>query len=223
MKLNQIKIKLNFMSQEKQTSNEFRIGFKSNPKEVITQCEKLLKGDKVKEIHLSAVANSIGELTTITEILKLIIPGLSQKKLFSVISPRSSEKDKKPDKKSKRLYPRLEFILSIDEKDNQIDSPSKISEDEISLLIDSLEKQKESYRKTRKSRRALNNSRRWRTYSRRPKYSNPNRRTSYGKKKVGYSYRRPFGRSPNGRKSVVKKAGGSRKNSGNKQVSPVKN
>ena len=47
--MNQIKIKLNFMSQEKQTSNEFRIGFKSNPKEVITQCEKLLKDDKVKE------------------------------------------------------------------------------------------------------------------------------------------------------------------------------
>ena len=211
------------MSQEEQASNEFRIGFNSKPKEVITKCEKLLKDDKAKEIHLSAVANSIGELTIITEILKLVIPGLSQKNLFSVISPRSSEKDKMPDKKSKRLYPRIEFILSIDEKDKQIDSPSKISEDEISLLIDSLEKQKESYRKSRKSKRALNNTRRWRTYSRRPRYSNPNRRTSYGKKKAIYSYRRPLVRNPNGRKSVVKKAGGSRKNSGNKPASPVKN
>ena len=211
------------MSQEEQASNEFKIGFKSNPKEVITKCEKLLKDDKVKEIHLSAVANSIGELTIIAEILKIIIPGLSQKKLFSAISPRSNEKDKKPDQKPKRLYPKLEFILFIDEKDKQIDSAPKISEEEISLLIDSLEKQKESYRKSRKSMRSLKNGRRWRPYSRRPRFSNPKRRASYGKKKAGYNYRKPFGRSPNGKKSVVKKAGGSRKNSGNKQTFPVKN
>ena len=211
------------MSQEEQASNEFRIGFKSNPKEVITKCEKLLKDDKVKEIHLSAVANSIGELTIIAEILKIIIPGLSQKKLFSAISPRSNEKDKKPDQKPKRLYPRLEFILFIDEKDKQIDSAPKISEEEISLLIDSLEKQKESYRKSRKSMRSLKNGRKWRPYSRRPRFSNPKRRASYGMKKAGYNYRKLFGRSPNGKKSVVKKAGGSRKNSGNKQTFPVKN
>ena len=136
------------MSQEKQLPNEFRIGFKSNPKDVITQCEKILKEDKTKEVHLSAVANSIGELTIIVEILKSMIPCLSQKKILSVISPRSKEKDKKPEDKPKKLFPRIEFILSIDEKDKNNDNcPAKITEEERALLIDTLEKQKESFRK----------------------------------------------------------------------------
>lgn len=209
------------MSQEKQLSNEFRIGIKSSPKYVITQCEKLLKEDKSKEIQLSAVGHSIGELTIISEILKSMIPQLSKKMLFSVISSKPSEKDKKIENKTRRLYPRLEIVLSVDEKDKE-DSPIKITEEERTLLIETLEKQKEYYRKSRKSRRPLRNRRRWKNYSRKPRYQNSIRRNSYNKKKIAYN-RRPFGKSPNGRRSNVKKTNGSRKNSGNKPASPVKN
>ena len=101
------------MSQEKQLPNEFRIGFKSNPKDVITQCEKILKEDKTKEVHLSAVANSIGELTIIVEILKSMIPCLSQKKILSVISPRSKEKDKKPEDKPKSFFQELNSFYPL--------------------------------------------------------------------------------------------------------------
>ena len=66
------------MSEDKRPENEFRIGLKSNPKEVITQCEKLLKDDKFKEIHLSAISSSIGEISIIAEILKYTFPNLSQ-------------------------------------------------------------------------------------------------------------------------------------------------
>lgn len=211
------------MSQEKQPSNEFRIGFKSNPKDVITKCEKLFKDDKSKEVHISAVSNSIGELSIIAEILKSMIPGLRQKNIFSAISPRSKDSDKKSKKKSKKLYPRLEIILSIDEKDNNGGSPSKIEESERMLLIDTLEKQKEKFRKIRKSRKIVKNNARWKSFSRRPRHLNPIRINSYGKKKIGYNQRRTFGKSPNGRKSVVKKTSGSKKNNGNKQASPVKN
>ena len=209
------------MSEEKQVSNEFRIGFKSNPKDVISQCEKLLKEDKSKEVHLSAVANSIGELTTIVEILKLMIPGLSEKKEFSVISPRTSQKDKNAEKKKKRLYPRIEFILSFDEKKES--SPTKITEEERAILINTLEKQKESFRKSKKSIRTIGQNRKWRNYSRRQRYSYAARRTSYNGKKTVYNNRRPFGKSLSKRKNNVKKVTGSRKNSGNKQASPVKN
>lgn len=210
------------MSQEKQFPNEFRIGFKSNPKDVITQCEKILKEDKTKEVHLSAVANSIGELTIIVEILKSMIPCLSQKKILSVISPRSKEKDKKPEDKPKKLFPRIEFILSIDEKDKNNDNcPAKITEEERALLIDTLEKQKESFRKSRKSMKTLRKYRRWRTYSRKGRYSRPIRRNIYNRKKVNNT-RRPFSKPPRGRNVNVKKTG-SRKESRNKQASPVKN
>lgn len=212
------------MSQEKQLTNEFKIGFKSNPKDIITQCEKLFKEDKSKEVHLSAVANSIGELTIITEILKLMIPGLVQKKILSVIPPRSKEKEKKDQNKPKKLYPRIEFILSIDKKDkNNDDSPSKITEEERTLLINTLENQKESFRKSRKSMRTLRNYRKWRTNSRSLRFSKPSRRISYNRKKVGNNIRRPFGKPSRGRKMNVKKINGGWKESGSKQDSTVKN
>ena len=98
-------------------NNEIRVGNRSKPKELIAQCEKLLKEDKLKEIHLTAVGNSIGDLIIAVEILKSSNPGLFQQSIFSTIGPRSPKnppKDKEKEKeneKPQKLYPHKSFIL----------------------------------------------------------------------------------------------------------------
>lgn len=77
---------------------------------------KLLKEDKVKEIHLSAVGNSIGDLIIAVEILKSSNPGLFQQNIFSTIGPRapknqSPEKEKDKDKE-KREWKASKIISS---------------------------------------------------------------------------------------------------------------
>lgn len=209
------------MSEEKIASNEFRIGFRSNPKEIITKCEKLFKDDKVKEIHLSAISSSIGEITTISEILKYIFPNLSKKNVFSVITPPLSNKKKKSEENAKKLYPRLEIILTMGEKNEG--SPTNITEEEIKILIDTLEKQKESFRKSRNSRKHVRRNRRWRTYSRKKRYSYSAKRINFNIKRAGFNTRRLFGKSPLRGRSNVNKANERRKNSGNRQAASVKN
>jgi hypothetical protein len=209
------------MSEDKRPANEFRIGFKSNPKEVITQCEKLLKDDKFKEIHLSAISSSIGEISIIAEILKYTFPNLSQKNVFSVITPPSTEKKKKTDENKKKLYPRLEIILTLGDKKEE--PATKITEEEIKILIDTLEKQKESYRKSRNSKKAFRRIRRWRTYSRKKRYSYSPKKNNFTAKRTGFFNRRPFGKSPIRGRNNVNKTMGSRKDSGNKQAASVKN
>ena len=209
------------MSEDKRPANEFRIGFKSNPKEVITQCEKLLKDDKFKEIHLSAISSSIGEISIIAEILKYTFPNLSQKNVFSVITPPSTEKKKKTDENKKKLYPRLEIILTLGDKKEE--PATKITEEEIKILIDTLEKQKESYRKSRNSKKVFRRIRRWRTYSRKKRYSYSPKKNNFTAKRTGFFNRRPFGKSPIRGRNNVNKTMGSRKDSGNKQAASVKN
>ena len=209
------------MSEDKRPANEFRIGFKSNPKEVITQCEKLLKDDKFKEIHLSAISSSIGEISIIAEILKYTFPNLSQKNVFSVITPPSTEKKKKTDENKKKLYPRLEIILTLGDKKEE--PATKITEEEIKILIDTLEKQKESYRKSRNSKKAFRRIRRWRTYSRKKRYSYSPKKNNFTAKRTGFFNRRPFGKSPIRGRNNVNKSMGIRKDSGNKQAASVKN
>ena len=209
------------MSEDKRPANEFRIGFKSNPKEVITQCEKLLKDDKFKEIHLSAISSSIGEISIIAEILKYTFPNLSQINVFSVNTPPSTEKKKKADENKKKLYPRLEIILTLGDKKEE--PATKITEEEIKILIDTLEKQKESYRKSRNSKKAFRRIRRWRTYSRKKSYSYSPKKNNFTAKRTGFFNRRPFGKSPIRGRNNVNKTMGSRKDSGNKQAASVKN
>ncbi len=227
MAYNQFKIKINYMSEDKKPSNEFRIGFKSNPKDVISQCEKLLKENKIKELHLSAVANSIGELSIIVEILKSNFPNLFQKNIFSVITPRSNGNEKKAELKKKKLYPRLEIILSTEKIVQKEESPTKITEEERQLLIETIDKQKESFRKLRKNQNPFRRNRRWRRFSKRPgkSYSYSAKRTTFNGKKARFNARRPFGKAPIRRKNNVKKPNSSsgRKSSVNKQASPVKN
>ena len=87
------------MTEAQKPSNEIKIGFKSKPKEVIAQCEKLIKDEKFKDLHLSAISTSIGDLVIAVEILKSMFPNLSQQNIFTTISPLPNEKSKKSDTK----------------------------------------------------------------------------------------------------------------------------
>ena len=198
------------MSKDKKPSNEFRIGFKSNPKEVINQCINILKGDKIKELHLSAVSTSIGEISIISEILKSIILDLSQKNVFSVIYPFSQKKERTEEYKN-RLYPKLEIILTIGEKNE--DSTAKINEEVLKLLIDTYERQKESFRKSRKSKKPIRRNKRWINYSRNTRYSYSVKRVNFNAKSIMFINRRPFGKSSNRKEIMSIKAKKSRKSS----------
>ena len=218
------KNKLNHMSEDKTPTNEFRIGIKSKPKELITQCEKLLKDEKVKDLHLSAVGNSIGEVLTIAEILKSMYPNLFQKTIFSTIPGRTtdSNKDKKAD--PKKLFPKLEIILSTEKMVDKNENSVQISEDERQLLIDTLEKKKEMLNKRKKFRRPFRRIRQWGYNTRRQRFAYSAKRIGYNNRRYGFSNNsRPY-RKPTIRKRLNnRKFNGTKKNSGNKQPSPVKN
>lgn len=217
--------KIKFMSEDKKPNNEIRIGFRSKPKDIIAKCENLLKEEKVKDLHLSAVGNSIGDLVVIVEIMKLIIPGINQISTLSTISPRTNIKEKKDEPKNKSLQPRLEIILSMQKlPENKEGSKTSFTEKERQLLIDSLDKKKDALKKERKFRKSFitNRRRRYNGNFRRQGFGYSANRTSYNKRRNGYNRRR-FEKNPSGgRKSNDRKFNGTSKNSGNKQ-SPVKN
>ena len=198
--------KINLMSEEKKVSNEIRIGLRTKPKEIIAQCEKLIKEEKVKELHLSAVGNTIGNLVVAVEIVKSLFPNLHQSSEFSTIPARSLEKDKdkKPDTKPQRLYPRFEIILSTEKlAEKKEGSQSKITEEERTILIETLEKQKEAFTKIRRLRRNFINTRR-RVFNGRRKNA------PYSAKNRGYNNRRRTGFR--GRQFVKSSAGARRNN-----------
>ena len=212
------------MSEEKTTTNEFKIGIKSKPKELITQCEKLLKDEKVKDLHLSAVGTSIGELVSIVEILKTMYPKLFQKTIFSTIPPLTSAKNKEKKAESKKLLPRLEIILSTEKIVEKNENSVKMSEDERQILIDTLEKRKERYLKRRKLfRRPFRTNRKWGYNTRKQRYSYSAKRTGYNNRRYGFSnVKRPYARNPIRKKINVRKFNGTKKNTGNKQAVTVK-
>ena len=212
------------MSEDKKVSNEIRIGFKTKPKEIISQCEKILQEDKAKDVHLSAVSTSIGDLVIAVEILKIKFPGLFQKNIFSTISPRSSEKKNKPETSTQRLFPRLEIILSKEKPKEEKGESKVISEEEKKILIETLEKQKESYikiRKSRKYRRPIRKNRRL-GYNRR-RYSYQTKRNNYNKRRPVYNNNMRFRKSPTRGRGTLKKFKEPRKNSQDKKATAAKN
>ena len=209
------------MSKEKKVSNEIRIGLKTKPKDVISQCQKLINEEKVKELHLSAVGNTIGNLVVAVEIVKSIFPDLYQSSEFSAIPARinGKDKDKKSDSKPQKLYPRLEIILSSEKKEG---SKFTVTEEEKKILIDTLEKQKEAFTKIRKFRRNFRNARRRVFSGRRQKLSFSAKNSGFNnRRQFGYN-RRTFVKSPTAKRNNLRKFNAPKNNNVAKQT-PVKN
>ena len=211
------------MSEEKKPENEIRIRFNSKTKDIIQECEKLIKEGKVKDIHLSAVSNTIADLIFSVEILKSMYPNLIQQNKFSTIPPRSNDNSKKKDDKPQKLFPRLEIILTISNEEVKKEGAiSTITEEERKILIETLDKRKDAFKKKKAKRPFRNIYRRSRSRSRtnrrnvrRTRYSFSAKRTGFNWRKPSYNNRRPYGRRPEEKKMKFNEP---RKISGNRQV-----
>ena len=210
------------MSENKKPNNEIRISFRSKPKQIISQCEKLLKEEKVKALHISAIGNSIGNLVITAEIFEQIHPELFKQSIFSI----KKDEKKNPEQKAQRLLPKLEIIFTTEKpEEKKEDRNPKMSEEDRNALLDALDKQKYAFLNNRRFRRRKNftvNNRRWGYNGRRnQRYAFSAKRTGYGWRRPVYNNRnnrRPFGKPPAGRRNNLRKFNGSRKNSGNKPV-----
>ena len=218
------KNKLSHMSEDKTPINEFRIGIKSKPKELITQCEKLIKDEKVKDLHLSAVGNSIGELVTVVEILKSMYPNLFQKYIFSTIPARTTNSNKDKKTNPKKLFPKLEIILSTEKIVEKNENSVLISEEERQLLIDTMDKKKEILNKRRKFRRPFRSNRLGGYKTRSQRFAYSAKRIGYNNRRYGFSNtKRLYGKNPIRKKLNMRNFNGTKKNNGNKQARSVKN
>ena len=220
------------VTENKPANNEIRVGNRTKPKDLITQCEKLLNEAKLKEIHLSAVGNSIGDLIIAVEILKSSNPGLFQKNIFSTIGPRApknapKEKEKENEKPQK-LYPHLEVVLSCEKFESN--EASKISEEERKILIETLDKQKIAFKKQRNFRSFRRN---YRFRNRRQRFAsrmnvnrfnrnirNNGRNRSYNNMNVNRRPRPGFNKR-NNRRMFAKSPAGRRFNNPTKAINPA--
>ena len=215
------------MSESPKQTNEIRIAFRAKISVLIAQCEKLIKDEKFKDLHLSALGNSIGNLVIISEILKSIYPDLFQKSIFSLISLSNEKgKDKKPDKENKKTFPRLEVIITKEKPAEKKEDDIKLTEEERKALIETMDNQKKAFLRARRPiwRRTFGANRRRGGYpARNPRFAYSAKR-SYGWRRPAFNNsRRPFGKSPAGRRNNVRNFNGNRKNSGNKPVNTAKN
>ena len=210
------------MSESPKQANEIRIAFRSKIGPLVTQCEKLIKDEKFKDLHLSALGNSISNVYVIFEILKSMYPDLSYKSVFSVIYlTNENEKDKKPDKEKKKLFPRLELIISKEKPAENKEENFKLSEEERKALIETMDSQKKAFLRRRRPayrrRRTFAGRRRGGFPGRNPRFAYSAKRTNYGWRRPTFNNaRRPFGKSPAGRRNNMRKFEGNRKNSGSK-------
>ena len=210
------------MSESKKPNSELRISFRSKPKQIISQCEKLLKEEKVKDLHLSAIGNTIGNLVITAEIFKQIHPELFIQSIFSI----NKDAKKSPDQKTPKLLPKLEIIFATEKPAEKKEDPDpKMSEEDRNALLDTLDKQKYAFLKNRRFWRRRNfnaNNRRWRRFGRRnQRYAFSAKRTGFGWKRPAFNnrnVRRPFAKPPVGRRNNLRKFNGSRKNSANRPV-----
>lgn len=208
------------MSEEKKPNNEIRIQSRTKPKQVISQCEKLLKEDKVKELHLCGVGNAIGNVVIAAEIMKSYHPELFQQSVFSTIVPKSIEKDKekKVETKNQKLFPKLEIILSTEKPNEKKESTAqKITEEERKILIETLDNQRGTFFRRNFRRPFRNNRRRGYPASRgNQRYAYSAKRTGYFNRRPGYNNRRPYGKNPINRKTNMRQFNGNRTNSVNR-------
>ena len=208
------------MSEEKKPNNEIRIQSRTKPKQVISQCEKLLKEDKVKELHLCGVGNAIGNVVIAAEIMKSYHPELFQQSVFSTIVPKSIEKDKekKMETKNQKLFPKLEIILSTEKPNEKKESTAqKITEEERKILIETLDNQRGTFFRRNFRRPFRNNRRRGYPAARgNQRYAYSAKRTGYFNRRPGYNNRRPYGKNPINRKTNMRQFNGKRTNSVNR-------
>ena len=115
-------------TQEKKP-NDIRIGMSSRVSSIIRYCNGILKENKTRSLNFSAVGPAITTLVNSVEALKIVNPGLYQvSKLGTVAFVDTKKKDKEDEKK--KLYPKMEVVLSLDPLEKCEGYQEKYSEEE---------------------------------------------------------------------------------------------
>ena len=139
---------------DKKPDNNIKIGFKSNSKAIISLCQKYFKEKIFNEIHLSAVGGSIGNLVTIAEVLKILVPDLYQQNRISTVTYQSIEQGTElKELVNNKLYPKFDVTLSLEKPKNENEGfQNKLTEDERKKILDIQSKIKEE-KKNKKSKK----------------------------------------------------------------------
>ena len=118
----------------KKESNDIRIGMGTRVRNVVRYCNSLLKEKKYNSLHFSAVGGAIGKLVSAVEVLKIVNSGLYQANKLATVSYQSSDGK---DDKNKKLYPKMEVTLSLDDfKETNEGYQKKLEEDERKKMYD---------------------------------------------------------------------------------------
>lgn len=63
------------MNKESKPVNDIRVGMNSRVRNVIKYCESIVKDNKLRDLHFSAVGGAIGKLLDTVEVLRISNPG----------------------------------------------------------------------------------------------------------------------------------------------------
>ena len=128
--------------------NDIRIGMNSRPRFVIKYATSVMEEKKYTELKFSAVGGSIGHLLDIVEILKVLKPGLYQQNRITSVAYQTV--DSNNTLLNKRLYPKLEVVLSTEEPKNKTEGyQGQINEDDRKKIEKILNERKERIEKNR--------------------------------------------------------------------------
>ena len=138
---------------DKKPDNNIKISFKSNNKSIISLCQKYFTEKIFNEIHLSAVGGSIGNLVTIVEILKILVPDLYQQNRISTVTYQSIEQGTElTEQVNNKLYPKFDVTLSLEKPKSENEGfQNKLTEDERKKILDFQSKLKEDKKNKKKS------------------------------------------------------------------------
>lgn len=138
----------------KKLDNNFHIGFKTKPSSIVAICQKLFKENTYKDIHLSAVGGSIGNLVTIVEVLKAICPGLYQQNKISTVTYQSvDENTEKVEPINSKLFPKFEVTLSLEKPTEENEGfQDKLTEEERKNILDAQAKIKEAKKEKKRAK-----------------------------------------------------------------------
>ena len=109
-------------------ANDIRISMNTRVRNVVRYCNSILKEKTFKTLKFSAVGGAIGKLVSAVEVLKTVNSGLYQQNKLATVSYQSTENK---DDQKKRLYPKMEVILSLDDfKDKNEGYQEKLDEEQ---------------------------------------------------------------------------------------------
>jgi hypothetical protein len=138
---------------DKQEKNQVKIGFQTRIGNVVKYSISLLKEEKFRTIHFSAIGGAIGSLVNVVEVLKTLHPGLYQINKISSVSHQTLDSTNKEIIKE-RLSPKMDATLTFDTPNQTGEGfQEPYSEDVRKKLEDKLNESRDRPREDREDRR----------------------------------------------------------------------